>query len=64
MRQDVNFHSVPDREPRTKPSVIAFWSAVLVISAILGSLHAAWWQIGLAFGAVWLVRVTARREVA
>jgi hypothetical protein len=54
---------LPHTEPRTKLSVIVFWTAVLVILAILGSLHAAWWQTGLAFGSVWLVRITARREV-
>jgi hypothetical protein len=59
----MNFHSLPDAEPRTRPSVIVFWAAILLIFSILGSLKAAWWQAGLVFVLVYLVRYAARREV-
>lgn len=56
-------HPVWDRQPRVTVADLIFWIAVLIIFAILGSLKAAWWQIGLTFLFVLLVRVTSRREV-
>jgi hypothetical protein len=53
---------LPHTEPRVSLSIIVFWIAVLGLAAILGSLHAAWWQVGIAGWLVWLVRFTARRE--
>jgi hypothetical protein len=52
-----------DPGPRVTRSVIVFWTAVTVLIAILGSLHATWWQDCLEFLLIWLVRITARWEV-
>lgn len=55
----LDFHN-RDRAPLP---VIIYWTAVLCIIWILGSLHAAYWQIAITCLLVWFVRYTSRWEV-
>lgn len=59
---DVNFLLDPHCESRWTLARVVFLIALFLIVVILGSLKAAWWQIGVVVLLLWLVRFTSRWE--